>query len=342
MKIKFNPQKTFSPPLFVTLASGSHLPGAVQLFTAARLYGQWKGDFCLLTEASDESDLSWFYDNNIIVRRFKPFLNPDKWRQSNGSDRTTQLYLLKLHLFTEEFRSRSSIVYMDTDILIRGSINRLAKVKGFSAVTDAPLPRVHMMLRNQNELDSQPLDRIPRRSRAFNSGVFAFRPSDIPSDFVRTLEGILQVYLPYARFADQTFLNIALMGKWKKLPSEYNSLVALSACKTGPWLESIHRQARVIHFAGESDLSEPDCFGHEEWLENLRLAGYMRSPLGTSKARPRTVQPRGMVEFVYIIIHLKVFRRRIWKRFVWKIKRILPVQIYQFLRMIWNRMLGFS
>lgn len=254
--------------VLVALADRAYLDQAKQLFAAAHYKAGWKGDYLLLAHDMSREDLGWFETKGILTLECHPLVGPN-W--SKG-DRVTAS---KCYLFSRQMKQWRNVVYLDVDVLLRGSLEGLTSVQGFNAchsmwqsVRDNFLPF--------EKLDPLIVDRIQREvdltRDAFNSGVMAFETSIVEGD---TMDGVLQRFIEYAPLSlfggDQLPLNIYFNG-WNRLPAVYNRIVQ----EDRDTRDAAMHEALAVHVVrfGQGPWNPGSVF-FEEWRKNLQMAEAM-------------------------------------------------------------------
>jgi MoaA/NifB/PqqE/SkfB family radical SAM enzyme len=192
------------------------------------------------------------------------------WAKLRGKNARPQTLLLKFRLFAPEFRKWQTIVYLDTDVLIRRPIGALARVTGFRAVAD--IRRDVSSLFNADVDTHQICPDAMTSSTVFNSGVFAFSTASIPTDAYDRIVELALRHLDKSFLVDQPILNLFFINRWKSLPSSYNVLVSLWGRSSTPSLQWVLLQSRILHFGGPSKPSDPASIWHDEWKAQLESA----------------------------------------------------------------------
>jgi hypothetical protein len=281
--------------LLVTTSSNSifYLSRAKQLFSGAHFKGGWQGDYMLLAHDIAESELKWFKDKGILIKHCQAV-----------SDKKPLYYhpcvLDKFYLFTPEFKKWDNIVYLDSDILVRASIEKLASVKGFWAVSDHFSCLKTLFINKKNKRTDiknfvlQPngityleeqyekwdtacghLAQVLKKKYdldrpAFNTGVMAFSSDIIQKNLFSAAAEMLNNYGEISRFADQGILNLLFYNKWMKPPFFYNIHYKFftDALKLKP-----HKiKGVLIHLLDNSIPQGPQDPFYEEWMGNLKKA----------------------------------------------------------------------
>ncbi len=179
--------------LLVTLADSNYVDQAKQLFSSVYWNAGWKGDYMLLAYDIPEKDLRWFRDKGILVRECEPILTESEIRIGHAPLTT----LSKFYLFTTEFKKWKNIVFLDGDIIVRGSLDTLVQTRGFAAVRILNMLRTslkgqfHDRNRSNNHLFKELESQCDLRRPAFNSGVMAFNTDIISENDFQNLKNIL-------------------------------------------------------------------------------------------------------------------------------------------------------
>lgn len=230
--------------LLVTMADAGFLKQAKQLFSSVYHNAGWQGDYLLITNNLPDEDRAWFEDRGIIVFD-KPFLS-----NSPLNSDCPAIHLSKLYLFSSYFKKWQKIIFLDADIIVRGSLDRLLQVKKISAAWGMPMHfKDELYFGNEAARDDFLLRyrhlRLGRK--IFSSGVIAI-DSDIISD--QTLPELLALYekeREFLLFNEESLLNLYFYKQWERLPLFYNFLPYFLRdeykLKIGPWPNFI------MHFA---------------------------------------------------------------------------------------------
>ena len=210
--------------LLITLADRNYVDRAKQLFSSVYWNAGWRGDYMLLAYDIPERDLRWFRDKGILVRECEAILT--------GSDKyighAPLTTLSKFYLFTPEFKKWKNIVFLDGDIIVRGSLDALAQVKGFAAVRILNVLRTslkgsfHDRNRKNKHLFKELESKCDLSRPALNSGVMAFCTDIISEDDFQNIKNILLHFKDILLISEETVLNIYFYDKWQELSQVYN------------------------------------------------------------------------------------------------------------------------
>jgi len=210
--------------LLVTLADGNYVDQAKQLFSSVYWNAGWKGDYMLLAYNISQKDLRWFRDKEILVKECDAILTDS----DNNIGHAPLTTLCKFYLFTPEFKKWKNVVFLDGDIIARGSLDSLTEVKGFAAVRILNISRTllkgQFQYRNRrNKHLFKELESKCDLSRpAFNSGVMACSTDIIAEDDFQNIKNVLLHFKDILLISEETVLNIYFYDKWQELSQVYN------------------------------------------------------------------------------------------------------------------------
>jgi lipopolysaccharide biosynthesis glycosyltransferase len=184
------------------------------------------------------------------------------------------------YLFTPEFKKWDNIVYLDSDILVRASLEKLSTVKGFWAVDDCRNLENQFInqKKDKNVIWNREYDKLLNKLHtkynllrsAFNAGVIAFSTDIVKENTFKELNELSNQYMQIAGLADQSILNLFFSMTWKRLPAVYNVFFVGPAEKK--WLNCKKIKGVIIHlFAQNIPVKPEDCF-YDEWMNNLTQA----------------------------------------------------------------------
>ncbi len=263
-------------PLLVTLADRKYLEYAKQVFAGAYFNAGWKGDYMLLAHEVPEKDLKWFRRKGILIKHCKSLYDKPL------AD-TPIVFVSKLYLFSHEFKKWSHIIYVDVDIIIRGSLDKLLEIKGFASVanigntnfTNELVGNAEAKKRNLDILEySRLIEKLKNLysvdEKIFCAGFFALSTRLISDDIFGEIKKIIDRYYKIAVYADQLALNIYFYKQWQKLPAVYDFYISDERnqwCIVNQKIESI-----IIHFVGKSKPWKRKNSFHHEWSKNLKKA----------------------------------------------------------------------
>lgn len=247
--------------LLVTISTADRLDWVKQLFSAAYFKAQWGGDMMLLAHDVPDEDLKEFEDSGILVKRCQPI-----------SVENTPYYhaavFNKFYLFTPEFKQWDNVVYLDSDILIRSSIDDLCKVRGFAASQDFGHNLVRQFSADEEKLRSRLGEGYNFRKSAFNSGVMAFSSDSIDKQDFKKLRSLCEKMLDLSHNSDQSLLNLFFYNRWKRLSLAFN--VPYNYFVREQIVSSENITGIMIHMWHKMP-SNPNDPLHGELKENIRM-----------------------------------------------------------------------
>ncbi|MDP3881658.1 MAG: glycosyltransferase, partial [Nanoarchaeota archaeon] len=261
--------------VLITAADKNYLEQAKQLFSSVYYNSGWPGDYMLLSYDIPEKDLKWFRDKGIIVRKDKT-----KIKEKNGN--LPPVIFSRYLIFKPYFKRWKNVIFLDSDIIVRASLNKLVNVKGFAAVQDPLL--LKEQIRNSY---SKALDSLGKRydlsRRSFNAGLLAFDTRIIKKDSFKTLLELTKKYNNISKYDDQTVLNIYFYNKWQNLPLIFNVNPGIYLSKIKKSRQKDYFKKCLLHFYGENKPWKADSPYKREWNENLEKAEFIdlkNRPLG--------------------------------------------------------------
>lgn len=255
--------------LLVTLADENYIDQAKQLFSSIYFNAGWKGDYMLLAHEIPEDELKWFRDKGILIKECKPFYNKKAYS-------LPVTVLSKCYLFTPEFKKWKNIIYLDGDIIVRASLNELAKINGLAARHGGKLSK-QFIKPNPGFFYNQPtriFDELKKNynlsEHGFNAGVMAFNTDVIKEGTFFELKKLFDLYGKISTLGEQTILNLLFYKKFIPLPYVYNCWVKHMMRFRNIKPEKI--KGIILHFmSGEKAWSQKNPF-YNEWKNNLNKA----------------------------------------------------------------------
>ena len=249
--------------LLETLANKNYVNQAKQLFSSVYFNAGWKGDYMLLSHEIPEKDLGWFRKKGILVKKCKPFIK-------NNIGNYPALVLDKFYLFTSEFKKWKNIVYLDADLIVRGSLDELVKVKDFSAVKDIHESPISI---NFKENEKKELKELKKRHNiektGFNSGVFAFNSNTINRKLQNNVKKIIKKYCNIAN-GDQPLFNLVFYDKVNFLPPIFNVYIPNYS---SVYLKIVKRkEPAIIHLCSSDKPWNQSSPLYKEWKSNFDKA----------------------------------------------------------------------
>jgi len=259
--------------LLVTLADKNFVNPAKQLFSSAYFNAGWKGDYMLISVGIPDKELEWFRKKGILVKKCN-LLQKNKI----GVSKRNPVVLSKFYLFTPEFKKWDNVIFLDSDIIIKASLNNLANVQGFYAAKDVdnhPLSDQFCnkdRLSEENKLLSLELKRNYNLNRpSFNSGVIAFNTKIIQEDSFNRLIALFNKYGKIHNYGDQPTFNLFFYNKWKILPVVYNMYAGVIELSYGR-MQASKLKGIIFHIFGEEKPWDVGGSFYNEWKSSLKKA----------------------------------------------------------------------
>jgi len=186
----------------------------------------------------------------------------------------------------EEFKKWEHIIFLDSDIIVRSSLNGLLDVKKFGAVFDSGgVTKIgHYFYLNENNITNYLylIDNYNLNKIVFNSGVFSFNTKIIDGNNFKEILELFRKYEPNSITGEQEILNLYFYKKWKRVPYVYN-------LPPKPFInffkKRINIKGIILHFHGSDKPWQKDNFFFDEWIENLNKSSFInlnKRPKGKS------------------------------------------------------------
>jgi lipopolysaccharide biosynthesis glycosyltransferase len=260
----------YKKKILIALADKNFLNQAKQLFSSVYWNSGWQGDYCLLAYEVPKPEQEWFTQRGILVKDCDPF---DVHSEKIGDKITA----CKIYLFDEFFKAYNYVVYLDVDIVTRGSIDGiLYDLQRFSAchslgqnlennlIPEADIP---------NDIKDELRSKFDLKQKAFNSGVMAFPTSIIYDGIADDLLNTFNRYVKYGLFrGDQLPFNLFFYNKWDELPPAFNQITALNDDN----YDKNKLRGLIIHCVcfGDGPWNEESIF-YDEWQRNYHNADFI-------------------------------------------------------------------
>jgi len=253
--------------LLVTLADKNFVDQVKQLFSSVYWNAAWEGDYMLLAHEIPDEELEWFRRKNILIKKCTPF-----YTKSLGKNEHPPVVLDKFYLFTPEFKKWDKIIYLDSDIIVRGTINKMINVANFSGVLST------LTLKNQFDcksvLNCELKNKYKFNKKTFCTGIFSFSTDIINDHTFSDIITLFERYKDIVLFAEEGILNLFFHNKWVRLPIIYGLDVSFL---TAINIKYEQTNALVLHFVRIENYENakpwhPDNAFNSEWLNNLKRA----------------------------------------------------------------------
>lgn len=253
--------------LVVSLSDQNYVDYAKQLFSSIYHNSGWKGDYMLLAHNISIEDIEWFRSKNIYVKECKPL-----YTHFVGKEKYPPVVFDVFYLFTAEFKKWKNIIFLDADIIVRASLDKLTTIKGFSSphVIDDKLKYFFY-----DDINNKQFDKLQAtynlEKPAFNCAVMAFSTDIIGKNNIHELKQLYEKFQEISSGLDPT-LNLYFYKKWKRLPIAYDVTPEKIENLTGKNKNSI--DGIIIHLK-DSELKDKNSKLYKEWKDNLLKADYI-------------------------------------------------------------------
>lgn len=280
------------------LSDEGHLEKTKQVFYSSYKYGNWTGDYILLAhEITDESKLTWFTSRNIRVIHT---------RHSNiygvSRENSVAVYYAKLQLFHPSLRDYRTIIYLDTDMIVRKDLSGLLHYDRFAAADDC----FRYPLRHQFNLpENKELKQNPKKYRdilnklspynlnkpAFNAGMMVIDAFNNTQERYDEIVQLARELGKYSVLGDQGVLNCYFQNSRKRIPYVYNDFYQSDDFnRQGLISRKNDEDAVILHLTYPVKPWHPDSDYREEWEKYTRAADELFdnvTPCGIKPAKIR-------------------------------------------------------
>jgi alpha-N-acetylglucosamine transferase len=248
----------------------------------------------LLTHGVPAPERAWFADRGVSVVEAEPPCAARDWYARQPAAICPPVLSLLFTIFGPDFREWRRVVYLDTDIILRGALEAALPVRRLAAAPDylhtlgdqfVRAPHARRVLSERFDL----------RSPSFNSGVLALRPDRIDSDAFPRIMELYDRYFHLGRFTVQPVLNLAFYRQWECLSRFSNfpyhpSLRALQGAARLP-ARGRFLDGCLVHLWGKEKPWARDSPFRAEWLRLLARAEEMDFGATTPTRAPRRSGP---------------------------------------------------
>ncbi len=263
--------------LLVLVSDRGYLNFSRQVFYAAHRYGNWKGEYALITGDTGNEDLSWFKQRNIHILDLPPVTK----RKIN---QWPPVIFQKLYLLHPVMKRWKQVVYLDTDILIQRDINPLARYGPFAAHTENGSLSIRGQLLPDEALTGEGKALLKELSQsynlkrtAFNVGVMAFYPHQLEEGLFEKAKSLMNRYEPLLRLPEQALFNLVFYRQWKKIPATYNDYTyyKYSDISNSQYKQLVKSHSYILHFIGKNKPWHRESYFYPRWHKNLSQADSM-------------------------------------------------------------------
>lgn len=251
--------------LIVTLADKNYLAQAKQLFSSLYFNSGWTDDYMLITHNLDEGSTKWFEDRGILVYS-PPLISNELIHHQERS--FPPLLLSEFYLFTNYFKQWDTVIFLDSDIIVTGSLDKLLNCSGFSAMKIESFTLRNEFTSDKKKIEESGIEKEhDLRSPAFNSGVFVIETSIIQEDWFDKLIALHNKYKTIGIYGDEPILNLFFYKNWNKISAIYN--LDPNYIKELYGIDSSKFIAPVIHCGWSIKPWNKKSPYYDLWLDNL-------------------------------------------------------------------------
>jgi len=256
--------------LLVTLADRNYINQAKQLFSSAYWNAGWKGDYMLLAHEIPEKELKWFRDKGILVKKCRPIY---EWNIGVKESRPSTV-MSKFYLFTPFFKKWKNIIFIESDTIVRASLNRLSRIRGFYATDISDKSRLLDQI-SDTDFFKELKEKYDLNKPSFNPGVMVFSSDIIIDKTFAELKSLSKKYRKISNYGEEGIINLYFYKKWKKLPLIYNLWPYRLNLDCGIKQENVG--GIVLHFVKIENKNELRPWNslnsfYQEWKSNLERA----------------------------------------------------------------------
>jgi len=258
----------------VTLCDNKFVPQAKQLFSSLYFNAKWSGDCLLLAHNVSEKKLDWFKKRGVIIKKCKPLFKKNIGFYS-------PVLTSKIYLFTNEFKKWTNVIYLDTDIIVRASVDGISNTDNFLALPEVENKTILDQFtfdfsnnyKESEKIFSSLSKQFDLELPAFNAGVIAFNTKIIKKDTFKNIKKMLYKFGRFCKFGDQGIQNLYFSSKWSKLQESYNLYPEYISSRYK--INEKKCKGIILHFVGDSKFLKPWNVNnpyYKEWKHNLDLS----------------------------------------------------------------------
>ena len=251
--------------LLVTLSDENYLEYAKQLFSSVYWNSGWKGDYMLLTHNVPEDKLVWFRNKGILIYKCEPITTA-----KIGKNHHPATVFDKLHLFDEYFNQWKKVIFLDTDIIVRASLDGLLSIEGFAAPNATSLNLRKEFYAADHNAWKELKRTYPLKGGAFCTGVFAFDTEVIEPDMFNRAKELTDRFGKLSVNGEEGVINLLFYRAWNMLPMVYNTYPFYMDWIYG--IKATKVKGIILHFISPKRPWNKENPFYKEWLENFQRA----------------------------------------------------------------------
>ncbi|MCB9358784.1 hypothetical protein H6503_02540 [Candidatus Woesearchaeota archaeon] len=199
----------------VTLADRKYVRAAKALFSSIFQNSGWKGDYILMSESIPDDRLDAFKKKGIKIYQCKcPYHK--RWYY------WPKTIFNKFLLFDDYFKQWDIIIFLDSDMIVNGTLDHLLATDYFAAVSDFDHPISHQCIHRNRPEYKELKKKYDMTKMSFNVGAMVINNKSISNKAKKELLGMFDKFKKVAFFPEQLIFNLYFYNKWKKLSFSYN------------------------------------------------------------------------------------------------------------------------
>lgn len=259
------------------LSDAGHLSKARQIFYSSFVYGNWQGDYLLLAhEVKDNGSLWWFSSRGIHIIHTRHLAETGYSPHDSRS-----VYFGKLQLFHPELSIWDTIIYLDTDMLVRKDLKALTGYGArFGAADDCfRFPLSHQFrfcpdrpfkeLIKEYEQQSGEKLKVSLKKTSFNAGMMVIDSTNNTRQRYENLLRLTRIFGPYSVKGDQGILNLYFQAHRRRIPYVYNDYYQSDDFNRNSLIaRKSDKDAVILHLIYPHKPWEKDSPYNTEWEHN--------------------------------------------------------------------------
>lgn len=243
----------------------------LQAIISIKIFWNYRGDICVLVyELSD-----------FKVKRLEKIGVEVIFRQREipqNDCKYLDCILLRLSIFTLEFKKWDKILCLDSDISVRCDLNPLFENKGFSVAPDYWFSRIScQFLYPESPRDlilwKEIKETYDINKIAFNAGVMLIDTDIVTPNMYTEIRDLYYKYANISLFWDQSVLNLYFSHRCNILPQYYNNYIWVYSQHYPEIFNKIEDHYGIFHFIWKQKLflKESPYFDYYQNILNQNL-----------------------------------------------------------------------
>ena len=208
--------------LLITLADKNYLDFAKQLFSSVYFNAGWQGDYMLLAHEVPESDLEWFKNKGILIKRCQKLTD-------HIAGRWPVTILSKFYIFTPEFKKWDKIIYLDADLIVNYSLDNLLDIEGLAAIKNRSftffgsikLKHFYKFFKLNHKSQQDDLKKYGPNLPMLCATLLVINPKIITNETFANLKSLFLRYQNSSSNTEEFFFSIYFANQWTSLSPIY-------------------------------------------------------------------------------------------------------------------------